>query len=194
MKLKSAGRILFPLNRRSADYLIHLLTEKVPRFEKRQRLMFKAGLLSTIRKMPTVDLLITGEENSLWLGEKFAQDLKVVFPWLNVVTISANEILQQLDRSFGELNLGKDSLVLAITQSGQTFSTVQTINVFDHLSSQGIIGELFILTGELSSFIDSTQGKGGLTTISHSSFLTTTIVAIEFFSMVAGVKQPNPVR
>ena len=159
------------LNRRSADYLIYLLSEKVQRFEKRQRLMFKAGLLSKIRQMPAVDLLITGEENSLWLGEKFAQDLKVVFPWLNVVTISANEILQQLDRSFSELNLGKDSLVLAITQSGQTFSTVQTINVFDHLSSQGIIGELFILTGELSSFVNCTQGQGGLTTVSHSSFL-----------------------
>ena len=159
------------LNRRSADYLIYLLTEKVQRFEKRQRLMFKAGLLSKIRKMPAVDLLITGEENSLWLGEKFAQDLRIVFPFLNIVTISANQILQQLNRSFGQLNLGKDSLVLAITQSGQTFSTVQAIDLFDCLSSQGIIGELFILTGELSSFINSTQGKGGLTTITHSSFL-----------------------
>ena len=159
------------LNRRSADYLIYLLTEKVQRFEKRQQLMFKAGLLSKIRKMPAVDLLITGEENSLWLGEKFAQDLKVVFPFLNIVTISANQILQQLDRSFGQLNLGKDSLILTITQSGQTFSTVQVINVFDHLSSQGIIGELFIMTGELTSFINSTQGQGGLTTVSCSSFL-----------------------
>lgn len=159
------------LNRRSADYLIYLLTEKVQRFEKRQRLMFKAGLLSKIREMPAVDLLITGEENSLWLGEKFAQDLKVVFPFLNLVTISANQILQQLDRSFAQLNLGKDSLVLAITQSGQTFSTLQVINVFDHLSSQGNIGELFIMTGELSSFINSTQGKGGLTAITRSSFL-----------------------
>lgn len=159
------------LNRRSADYLIYLLSEKVQRFEKRQRLMFKAGLLSKIREMPAVDLLITGEENSLWLGEKFAQDLKVVFPFLNIATTSANQILQQLDHSFSQLNLGKDSLILAITQSGQTFSTVQVINVFDHLSSQGIIGELFILTGELSSFINSTQGKGGLTTITHSAFL-----------------------
>ena len=159
------------LNRRSADYLIYLLTEKVQRFEKRQRLMFKAGLLSKIRTMPTVDLLITGEENSFWVGEKFACDLKVVFPFLNVVTISANQVLQQLDGGFDRLNLGKDSLVLAITQSGQTFSTLQVINVFDHLSSQGIIGELFILTGELSSFINSTQGKGGLTTISNSSFV-----------------------
>ncbi|MBE9046001.1 hypothetical protein IQ255_16590 [Pleurocapsales cyanobacterium LEGE 10410] len=159
------------LNRRSANYLVYLLVEKVQRFEKRQRLMFKAGLLSKIRKMPAVDLLITGEENSLWLGEKFAQDLRVVFPFLNIVTVSANQILQQLNRSFSQLNLGQDSLVLAITQSGQTFSTVQAIDVFDHLSSQGIIGELFILTGELSSFINSTQGNGGLTTITHSSFL-----------------------
>jgi hypothetical protein len=163
------------LNRRSADYLIYSLTEKVQRFEKRQRLMFKAGLISKIRKMSAVDLLITGEENSLWLGEKFAQDLRIVFPFLNIVTISANQILQQLDqqldRGFSQLNIGQDSLVLAISQSGQTFSTVQVINVFDHLSSQGIIGELFILTGELSSFINATQGKGGLTTITHSSFL-----------------------
>ena len=159
------------LNRRSADYLISLIAEKVQRFKKKQRLMFKAGLLSKIRQMRAVDLLIAGEENSLWLGEKFAQDLEVVFPFLNIVTISANQILQQLDRGFGQLNLGEDSLVLAITQSGQTFSTLQVINVFDNLSSQGIIGELFIMTGELSSFVNSTQGKGGITGITHSSFL-----------------------
>ena len=159
------------INCRSADYLIHLLKEKVQRFETRQQQMFKAGLLSKIRAMPAIDLLITGEENSLWLGEKFARDLETVFPLLNIVVTSANEILQQLDRGFGQLNLGKDSLVLAITQSGQTFSTVQIVKVFDNLSSQGIIGELFIMTGEISSFINSTQGKGGLTTISNSSFL-----------------------
>ena len=156
------------LNRRSADYLLYLLIKKVRRFEKRQQLMFEAGLLSRIRKLPEIDLLIVGEENSLWLGEKFARDLEIVFPLLNVVTISANQILQQLDRGFGRLNISKDSLVLAITQSGQTFSTKQAIDVFNHLSSQGIISELFILTGELSSFINATQGKGGLTTTSHS--------------------------
>ena len=159
------------LNRRSADYLIYLLTEKVQRFEKKQRLMFKAGLVSKIRKMSAVDLLITGEENSLWLGEKFARDLRIIFPFLNIITISANKILQQLDKGFGQLNIGKDSLMLAITQSGQTFSTVRVIDVFDHLSSQGVIGELFIMTGELSSFINATQGKGGLTTTTHSCFL-----------------------
>ncbi|MEM7590065.1 MAG: hypothetical protein AAF383_00825 [Cyanobacteria bacterium P01_A01_bin.83] len=53
----------------------------------------------------------------------------------------------------------------------RSFSTVQVINVFDYLSSQGIIGELFIFTGEISSFINCTQGKAGLTTVSNSSFL-----------------------
>ena len=155
------------LNRRSADYLVTLFSEKVRRFEKRQQRMFKAGLLSKIRAMPAVDLLIMGEENSLWLGEKFARDLQVIFPFLNVATNSANQILQQLDQDFEQLNLNKDSLVLAITQSGQTFSTVRAIDVFDRLSSEGIIGELFILTGELTSFIKSTEGRGGLTVINR---------------------------
>ena len=159
------------LNRRSANYLISLIVEKAKRFEERQKLMFKAGFVSRIRVMPAVDLLITGEENSLWLGEQFAQDLKTVFPFLNVVAISANQILLQLDKGFSQLNLGKDSLVLAITQSGQTYSTVQAINIFDNLSRQGSIGELFVMAGELSSFMNSTQGQGGLTTTSHSSFL-----------------------
>ncbi|MGD1921922.1 MAG: hypothetical protein ACFCAD_25335 [Pleurocapsa sp.] len=159
------------LNRRSGDYLIYLLTEKVQRFEKKQQLMFKAGLVSKIRTLPTVDILITGEENSLWLGQKFAQDLRTVFPFLNIVARSANEILQQLDSGFAKLNLNRDSLIFTITQSGQTFSTSQVIKVFDHLSTQGTIGELFILTGELSSFINSTQGRGGLTTITNSSFI-----------------------
>ncbi len=164
-KIKTSWQDPTSLNRQSADYLVYLLTEKVQRFDRRQRLMFHAGLVSQIRQMSAVDLLITGEENSLWLGERFAQDLKTVFPFLNIVTLSANEVLQQLEQDFSQLHLNKDSLVLAITQSGQTFSTVQVINACDRLSNQGIIGELFILTGELSSFIDSVLGNGGLTTI-----------------------------
>ena len=159
------------LNRKSADYLVYLLTEKVQRFEQKRQKMFQAGLISQVRRMPTVDLLITGEENSLWLGEKFAQDLKTIFPFLNVVTISANQALQQISQNFSELYLGKNSLVLGITQSGQTFSTVKVLNTLDNLGSQGIIGEVFILTGELSSFINCDRGKGGLTAVFQPSSL-----------------------
>ncbi|WP_052055423.1 hypothetical protein [Myxosarcina sp. GI1] len=159
------------LSRRSAAYLAYLLTEKVQRFEKKQQLMFQSGSVSRVRPMTTVDLLITGEENSLWLGERFAKDLRTVFPFLNVVTIDANQLLGRLERDFSQLYLNKDSLILAITQSGQTFSTVQAIDTFNYLCGQGVVGELFILTGELSSFIDATKGSGGLTTITSSTFL-----------------------
>jgi hypothetical protein len=143
------------LNRQSADYLVQLFCEKAHKFEQKRQKMVRAGLTGHMQQLPSVDLLVTGVENSLWLGERFAQDLKIVFPWLNVRVISSNEVLQQLQHDFSSLQLGKDSIVLAITQSGQTFPTVQAINTFDQLFRQDIIGELFILTGELSSFLGS---------------------------------------
>lgn len=117
--------------------------------------MLRAGLTNHLQQLPIVDLLITGVENSLWLGERFAQDLKLIFPGLNIQAISSNQVLQQLSQDFRSLQLGQDSIVLAITQSGQTFPTMQAINTFDHLYRQDLIGELFILTGELGSFLGS---------------------------------------
>ncbi|MDZ4877591.1 MAG: hypothetical protein CLLPBCKN_007026 [Chroococcidiopsis cubana SAG 39.79] len=134
------------LDRQSADYLVQLFCEKAHKFEQKWQKMVRAGLTEHMQQLPSVDLLVTGVENSLWLGERFAQDLKIVFPRLNVRVISSNEVLQQLQHDFSSLQLGKDSIVLAITQSGQTFPTVQAINTFDQLYRQDIIGELFILT------------------------------------------------
>ena len=48
----------------------------------------------------SVDLLITGCEVSLWLGEQFAADVHHAFPRLKVVTISANKLLGQLGQQF----------------------------------------------------------------------------------------------
>ncbi len=143
------------INRKTADYLVQILCEKADKLEQKQRKMLQAGLTKQVPQLPPVDLLVTGVENSLWLGERFAGDLKIVFPWLNVQAISSNQVLQKLQYDFSSLQLGEDSIVLAITQSGQTFPTVQATNTFDHLCRQNIIGELFILTGELSSFLGS---------------------------------------
>ena len=143
------------LNRQSADYLVHLLSNKVQRLEQKREKMLRAGLTSNLQQLPTVDLFITGVENSLWLGERFALDLQSIFPWLNIKAVSANQVLQQLSQDFRSLQLGQESIVLAITQSGQTFPTIQAIDTFDYLYRQGIIGELFILTGELGSFLGS---------------------------------------
>ena len=141
------------INCQTADYLVELLCVKAEKFEQKRQKMMRAGLSELTRQLPTVDLLIIGVENSLWLGERFALDLIKVLPWLNVQSISANEILQLIKYDFGSLQLGQDSIILAVTQSGQTFPTIQAIDAFDKLYRQGTIGELFIFTGELGSFL-----------------------------------------
>ncbi len=143
------------LNCQTADYLVELLCQKARHFEQKRQQMMRAGLSELTRQLPTVDILVIGIENSLWLGERFATDLKTIMPWLNIQSISTNEILQKLKYDFTSLRLGKESIVIAITQSGQTFPTVQAINTFDQLYRQGIILEQFILTGELGSFLGS---------------------------------------
>ena len=55
----------------------------------------------------SVDLLISGCEVSLWLGEQFAADLHKAFPKLKIVTLSANKLLGQLGQGF--LHIRRDS-------------------------------------------------------------------------------------
>ena len=143
------------LNCKTAEYIVQLICEKAQQFEQKRQQMMRAGLTEMPRQLPTVDMLIVGVENSLWLGERFARDFKKLFPWFNIQSISSNEVLQKFKYDFSSLRLGKNSIVLAITQSGQTFPTVQAINTFDQLYREGIIKELFILTGELGSFLGS---------------------------------------
>jgi hypothetical protein len=154
-QIESTWQNPLSLNRQSADYLVQLLTEKARNFEQKRQQAIRAGLSEFSRQLPTVDLLIVGVENSLWLGARFAEDLKIILPWLNVRSISANKVLQKLKHDWSSLQLGQNSIVLGITQSGQTFPTIQAINTFDQLYRQEIIGELFIFTGELGSFLGS---------------------------------------
>ena len=137
----------------TASYLARLLCEKARRYNLQQQDLLTKS--QSDRHLAAVDLLLVGVENSFWLGERFARDLKTIFPGLHVKNSSANQVLQDLNSDSSNLQLDKDSIVLAITQSGQTFPTVQVINTFDRLYCRGEIGELFILTGELSSFLGS---------------------------------------
>lgn len=139
-------------NCQSADYLIELLIEKAKNWDHKQRatINFK---LEQVTDVTCLDLLITGVESSLWLGERFAQDLTTLFPALSVKTISANQLLQRLQYDWKGLHLGKTSIVLAISQSGQTFPTLQATNALEELRRQGSISELFIMTGEICSLM-----------------------------------------
>jgi len=87
----------------------------------------------------SIDLLITGCEVSLWMGEQFHSDLHRVFPKLRIVTISANKLLGQLGQTFpipqlnfpfheGSFDL-RNTPCLLITHSGGTFATLACSNL-----------------------------------------------------------------
>jgi hypothetical protein len=139
-------------NRQSADYFAELLIAKAKTWEQRQRATINIKLDQVVEQ-DSLDLLIMGVESSLWLGERFAEDLTTLFPALSVKTISANQVLRKLSYDLKGLHLGKTSIVLAISQSGQTFPTLQATHAFEQLRQQGIIGELFMMTGELCSLM-----------------------------------------
>ena len=141
-------------NRQSADYLAELLIEKAKIWEQKQQSKINIKLNREAYKQ-SLDLLITGVESSLWVGEQFAQDLLTLFPGLHVDTLSSNQVLRKLHDGLSGLHLGDKSIVLAISQSGQTFPTLQATNAFEALRQQNQIGELFIMTGELCSLMGS---------------------------------------
>ncbi len=142
-------------NRQSAEHLLNLLIVKAERLIYKQEKLRLLGLSANLDESGHLDILITGIENSLCVGERFAQDLKTVFPLLSIQALSANQVLQRLQYDLPSLRLTKQSIVFAISQSGQTFSTLQVLNACDLLVRQGLIQELFILTGEPTSFIGS---------------------------------------
>jgi hypothetical protein len=142
-------------NRQSAEYLANFLIAKAQHLQDKQEQLISLGLDPSLAKSSHVDLLITGVENSLWVGEQFARDLERLFPLLSVQVLSANLVLQRLQYDFPSLGLAKQSLVLAITQSGQTFPTRQVLETCDLLVRQGVMREFFVLTGEPTSFLGS---------------------------------------
>jgi hypothetical protein len=139
-------------NRQSADYLAELLIKKAINWDRRQQATIDIKLDSTPLNR-SVDLLITGVESSLWVGERFAQDLATLCPGLRVETRSANQVLRKLQYDANALHLGSTSIVLAISQSGQTFPTLQVTHIFEQLRREAAIGELFLLTGEICSLM-----------------------------------------
>ena len=99
----------------------------------------------------SVDLLITGVENSLWLGEQFAHDLSSVMPRLTVRALSANAVLKALQHNIESLALARQSIVLVLSHSGRTFPARQVMEACDLMARGGVIREFFILTGEPES-------------------------------------------
>ncbi len=109
-----------------------------------------------------VDLLITGMETSLWAMEPSIAEMKRLFPDLRVAVVSGNKILLNDDIP----RLAPDTVVLAVSQSGQTFSTLnaviglkRTLHEAQKSSGFEIRDRIYVMTGELDSLLGTVVGQ-----------------------------------
>lgn len=100
----------------------------------------------------SVDILVTGCEVSLWVGEQFAADLRTCFHKLVVKSASANKILGLFGQQFPMPQTGheigegwdlKDSIVLIVSHSGGTFAPLAISNLMQSMTSN-----IFAVTSE----------------------------------------------
>ena len=101
----------------------------------------------------SVDVLLTGCEVSLWLGEQFASDLHLLFPKLNIQTVSSNKLLGLQGQDFASPQVGhqyheeswdlQDTIAIVISHSGGTFGPLAVSNLL-----QGFTKNLFVITSE----------------------------------------------
>jgi len=93
----------------------------------------------------SVDLVVTGAEVSLWVGEQFAADLRLLLPRLNIQCISSNKLLALLGQELSfpatgfqqnrTINLN-GSIILVISHSGGTFGSLATSNLVQPLTNK----------------------------------------------------------
>lgn len=142
-------------NRASAQAFARLLIATATRLSEKQASLAREGLDPALARSSHVDLLVTGLENSLWLGEHFARDLEGLMPMLNVRTLSARSVLQQLHHDASSLNLSRQSIVLVLSDSGQTIPCRQVLEACDRLVGQAVIQEVFLVIGDPASLSGS---------------------------------------
>ena len=105
------------------------------------------------KKSGQVDILVTGCEVSLWLGEQFVSDLQQSFPKLVIKSESSNKLLGLFGQDFSMPCTGfpisqrvmniKDAIVIIISHSGGTFGPLACSNLLQSFSSS-----IFVVTSE----------------------------------------------
>ena len=104
----------------------------------------------------SVDVLITGCEVSLWVGEQFASDLQLLYPKLSIVVLSSNKLLGQLGNAMPIPQLGhrfnershdfRGTVGLVLTHSGSTFAPLACCSLL-----KGYTEMLFVVTSDLDT-------------------------------------------
>jgi len=101
----------------------------------------------------SVDVLITGCEVSLWVGEQFAADLQLLYPTLRILTLSANKLLGQLGQAMPIAQTGfcfsdashnlRGAIVLVLSHSGGTFAPLACCSLL-----RGFTQSIFVVCSE----------------------------------------------
>lgn len=104
---------------------------------------------------PTLDLLILGVENNFTLGQRFAADLRRVYPLLHVAAVDAVSYSEDPRR----YAVGISTVTLAISQSGQTFNTLDAVKFLQTLHGLHKAGLVFAMTGEIDTRMGAALGQ-----------------------------------
>ena len=101
----------------------------------------------------SIDILVTGCEVSLWVGEQWCADMAQVFPRLNIKCISANKLLGLFGQEFPIPVSGHrlhesawnllDTCTLIISHSGGTFGSLAVSNLLQAYTEQ-----IFVVASE----------------------------------------------
>jgi hypothetical protein len=112
------------------------------------------------------DVLLVGQETSLWLAEAFAADLSRALPKVAVRCLSANAVLAILGAPGDaavpgvaracRTQLGvRNALVLVVSQSGQTFPCLHAARLLRHALGDRV----WVLTGEFDTKLGLVVGQ-----------------------------------
>ncbi len=101
------------------------------------------------------DLLLLGIENNRALAERFAKDLRRVFPLLHVAAVDAVSYSEDPQR----YPVGPSTVTLAISHSGQTFNTLDAVKFLNTLHGLNKAGPVFVMTGEIDTLMGAAVGQ-----------------------------------
>lgn len=98
-------------------------------------------------------LLVIGITNELWLAQQFVKNLSALFPGVRAEALSSNRVL------LGEATeLDDDTVVLAVSQSGQDFPTLGALVQLLQQSNQDE-RRFFVLCSEIDSLMGQAIGQ-----------------------------------
>ncbi len=112
---------------------------------------FREALLKRMRP----NLIVVGITNDLWLAEQFVDNLRLAFPGIAAQAISSNFVLREPD----SIPVDRDTVVLAVSQSGQDFPTLGALLVLGQKLGPSSGQSLFVMTGEVDSLMGQAVGQ-----------------------------------